>query len=193
MFSGIIHAISKIEKKELKNDSLFLTIKKPIGWKIKRGDSIATDGVCLTVKKVLKNLYVTELMPETLDKTYFLNNTYTYVNLEKSLTLKDALDGHLVTGHVDTIGTIAEIKKRGQSKIFKVYFPKKFTKYVVEKGSIAVDGISLTVVDVGINWFTVSLVEYTLEHTILGMKKVHEEVHLEFDILAKYLEKLSRN
>jgi riboflavin synthase len=192
MFSGIISAISKVQKKEFKNDSLFLTIKKPKSWKIKLGDSIATNGACLTVKKLLKDSYVTELMPETLDKTYFGKIDFEYVNLEKSLRLQDTLDGHLVTGHVDTIANIQEITMRGQSAIFKISFPKKFAKYVAEKGSITVDGISLTLVDVGADWFTISLVEYSLKHTNMGKKQVGELVHLEFDILAKYLEKLIR-
>ncbi|MBI2436894.1 MAG: riboflavin synthase [Candidatus Magasanikbacteria bacterium] len=193
MFTGIISATSKITKKEFKNDSLFLTIKKPTGWKIKCGDSIATNGACLTVKKILKDAYLTELMPETRDKTYFEKMNLEFVNLERSLKLSDRLGGHFVTGHVDAMGKIIDLKKRGKSLVFKISFPKKFAKYVAEKGSITIDGISLTVVDVGVNWFTVSLVEYTLIHTTLGMKKKTDLVHLEFDILAKYIEKQLKN
>lgn len=190
MFSGIIGAISKIEKKESRNDCLFLTIQKPKRWKIKKGDSICTDGACLTVKSAGKNNYQTELMPETLRKTYFAKNFYQQVNLERSLKFNSVLDGHLVTGHVDTVGEIKKITVQGAAKIYRISFPKKFAKYTAEKGSIAVDGISLTVVDVGSNWFTVSLVDYTLCHTTIGSKKVGDSVHLEFDILAKYLERL---
>jgi len=190
MFSGIISAVSKIQKRAMKNDCLFLTIQKPIGWRVKPGDSICTDGACLTVKKVYKDTYVTELMPETLDKTYFGLFKYDHVNLEKSLKLSSLLDGHLVTGHVDTVGKIRNIKIQGDSKIYKIDFSAKFTKYVAEKGSIAVDGISLTVVKAGYNWFTISLVDYTLRNTTIDTKKVGDLTHLEFDILAKYLEKL---
>ncbi|MCK5356820.1 MAG: riboflavin synthase [Elusimicrobiales bacterium] len=193
MFSGIVQAISKIQKKRVKNGCLFLTIKKPKGWDIKPGNSICSDGVCLTVKKVGKTNYTTELMPETLDKTYFSKANYKNINLEPSLRLNDLLDGHLVTGHVDVIGKIIKITPRGDSKIYKIKFPKKFAKYVAEKASIAVDGISLTVVDVGNNWFTASFVDYTLSHTTIGMKKINNLVHLEFDILAKYLDKLLKN
>lgn len=190
MFSGIIKAISKIEKRESRNRCLFLTIQKPKRWKIKKGDSICTDGVCLTVKNVHKNNYQTELMPETLRKTYFAENLYQRVNLERPLKFNSVLDGHLVTGHVDAVGRIKKIITQGASKIYYISFPKKFAKYTAEKGSIAMDGISLTVVDVGSDWFTVSLVNYTLRHTTVGSKKVGDSVHLEFDILAKYLEKL---
>ncbi len=190
MFSGIVKTIATIKKSELKNQSLYLTIKKPIGWKIKAGDSICSDGVCLTVKTVTKTDYTTELMPETLDKTYFSLNYQKQVNLEPSLRLNDVLDGHLVTGHVDSLGKIIEITPQGESKIYKISYPKKFNKYMAAKASVAVDGISLTVVDVGANWFTISLVDYTLIHTTIGQKKKNDLVHLEFDIIAKYLEKL---
>lgn len=191
MFSGIVRAVSKIQKREIKNGCLFLTISKPKGWKIKPGDSICSDGACLTVKKINKNSYVTELMPETLDKTYFDKTNYQYINLEKSLKLRDALDGHLVTGHVDCLGKIKKVTKRGGSKIYRVSFPKKFAKYVAAKGCIAVDGISLTVVDARVNTFSVALVDYTLTHTTIGQKQIGDLVHLEFDIIAKYLEKLN--
>lgn len=190
MFSGIISAVAKIKKVEEKKNDLFLTIQKPKGWHIKAGDSIATNGVCLTVKKVNSDSYITELMSETLSRTYFGKIKLDKVNLERPLTLSTPLDGHFVTGHVDSVGKIKEIVRIGQAKIFKIGFPKKFNKLVVEKGSITIDGISLTVVDVGSDWFTVSLVDYTLEHTTMDENKKNDLVHLEFDILAKYLNKI---
>ena len=192
MFSGIVSKVSKIIKRETKNSSLYLTIQKPKNWRMKPGDSISSDGACLTVKKVSGGTYVTELMPETLDKTYFGLAKYDHINLEKSLKLSSFLDGHLVTGHVDAIGKIEDVKTQGDSKVYKITFPKQFAKYLADKGSVAVDGISLNVVKAESNWFTVSLVDYTLQNTTIGMKKVGGLVHLEFDILAKYLEKLIR-
>ncbi len=191
MFSGIISAVSNIKKREYKNSSLLLTIEKPEGWSIKLGDSIATNGTCLTVKTIDEdaNTYTTELMPETLNKTYFDDETLTSVNLEQSLSLNTLMDGHMVMGHVDTVGSIKNIEDAGDSKIYTIQYPEKFEKYLVEKGSIAVDGISLTVVDVAENYFTVSLVDYTLQHTTIGQKNINDKVHLEFDILAKYIEK----
>ncbi|MFH1292022.1 MAG: riboflavin synthase [bacterium] len=190
MFSGIISAIAKIKKKEIKNKSLFLTIQTPTGWELKPGDSVCSDGACLTVKEVDHDDYTTELMPETLNKTYFADSNYQYINLERSLKLNDFLDGHLVTGHVDAMGKITKIIKQGDSKIYQICFPEKFSKYVADKGSVCVDGISLTVVECKENWLTVALVDYTLTHTTIGQKTIGDLVHLEFDIIAKYLSKL---
>lgn len=190
MFTGIIARMGKIIDKQTKDNCLYLTIKKPEGWNINLGDSICTNGTCLTVKTMDDNSYTTELMPETIKLTYFADSDQEYVNLEKSLSLTDLLDGHLVTGHVDTIGKIIEIEDLGDSKVYKYEFDEKFNKYVAEKASITVDGISLTIVDVGENWFTTALVDYTLQNTIIGKKRVGDLVHLEFDIIAKYLEKL---
>lgn len=187
MFTGIIKAIGRIVKTQRKAGSLFLTIQKPKGWKLKPGDSVAADGVCLTVKQVNQNNYTTELMPETLRKTYFGKTTPKELNLEQSLRLSDRLGGHLVLGHVDAVGTLEKIKNITSSKIFRISFPSKFRKLVALKGSIAVDGVSLTLIDVWKDRFTVSLVDYTLKHTTLGEKEVKDFVNLEFDIIAKYL------
>lgn len=193
MFSGIVEKLGEVVNKELINNSLFLTIKKPANWEIKPGDSICTNGTCLTVKTVGKDEYITELMPETLNKTYFEDLKEDQVNLEKSLTLNSVLDGHMVTGHIDCMGEVEEVLVKGESKIYKIKFPEKFAKFVAEKASIAVDGISLTVVDVGENFFTISLVDYTLQNTTINKKEVGSKVHLEFDILAKYIEKIICN
>ena len=190
MFTGIIQSIAKVEAAERSRGSLFLTIAKPRGWQIKAGDSIATDGACLTVVKVGKNNYVTQLMPETLQKTYFDKTTPKQVNLEQSLRLADRLDGHLVLGHVDAVGQITAIRRRGLSYVYTISYPVKMKKLVAAKGSIAVDGISLTVVDVVNSSFSVSLVDYTLTHTTLGRKRVGDPVNLEFDVIAKYLQRL---
>lgn len=190
MFTGVIKATAKVKKSERKRGSLFLTIDRPRGWKIRPGDSIATDGVCLTVKEVSHGDYRTELMRETLSKTSFGTVVPKRVSLENPLKVSDVLDGHLVLGHVDAVGEIKNIRSAGSSKVYQISFPKKFAKLVTDKGSIAVDGVSLTVVKVHRNWFTVSLVDYTIKHTGLGMKKVGDFVNLEFDILAKYLVKL---
>ncbi len=190
MFSGIIQTICKVETRATKNGSLFLTIEKPKGWKIKPGDSIATNGVCLTVKTLNGKKYTTELMPETLERTTFGQIVPKLVNLEPSLTLNTLMDGHLVLGHVDTIGTITKLQDKGRSRIYTVRFPKKYSNLVVEKGSITIDGISLTIVGCGKDFLTVSLVDYTIQHTTLGAKKIGEAVNLEFDIMAKYVARM---
>ena len=191
MFTGIVRKLSEVEKVFYKKDSLFIHIKKPGGWKMKKGESISVNGVCSTVKKTARRIFEVEYMPETIKKTTAGNfQKGTEVNLEKSLRMNDLLDGHIVQGHVDTRGKIIGIQKDKESKVVKIKVPEKFMKLIADKGSVAVDGISLTVVETGKNWFTVSLVSYTLENTNLGKIKASEEVNIEIDVLAKYLNKL---
>ena len=192
MFTGIIKKISKIKKAELKNGSLFLLIEKPRNWKIKKGDSLSVNGICLTVIKADKFNFIVELMPETLKRTAFNKAISQEVNLEQSARISDFLGGHLVSGHIDTTGRIEKITKQGRSKIYKISFPKIFQNLMIEKGSISADGVSLTVVKAGNTWFTVSLVEYTIKNTTLGKKQAKDLVNLEFDIIAKYLDKICR-
>ncbi len=191
MFTGIIKKLSTVEKVFRKKGSLFVAIKIPKDWKVWVGESISINGVCSTVNKLGKETFTVEYMPETIKKTTagkFKKGTL--VNLEKSLKLSDLVDGHLVQGHVDCRGEVRSVNYESGSKILKIRVPQKFMKFIAEKGSIAIDGISLTVVDTGKNWFTVSLVSYTLDNTNLGSIKVGEEVNIETDVLAKYLNKL---
>ncbi len=218
MFTGIIQSIASIKKHEYKNGSLVLTIATPAKWKLEPGDSIATDGVCLTVTKVGKGFYQTELVEETLQRTTFGKLIPVKVNLERPLRPTDFLDGHIVQGHVDAVGEIKQItlakisplrqaqdrlsvppligegerlppptRGRTQEGVFTIHFPKKYSRLIVEKGSITVDGISLTVVDVGTDWFSVALIPYTLKETTIGLKRVWDFVNLEFDVIAKYI------
>lgn len=187
MFTGVIRNIGKVERSWEKGGSLFLVIKKPKNWKIKPGDSISTDGVCLTVKQTQKNLFITELMSETLERTTFGRRIPKRVNLERPLTLNSLLYGHLTLGHIDAVGKITGIKSRSSSRIYSVSFPQKYSHLVAEKGSLAVDGVSLTATKADSGRFSVSLVDYTLQKTTLGEKKVGDFCNIEFDILAKYL------
>lgn len=188
MFTGIIKKVSKVENIFWKKGSLFVEIKNPKGWKIKPGESISINGVCSTVKKVNKNTFTVEYMSETVEKTTVGEyRKDTIVNLEKSLRMSDLLDGHLVQGHVDCVGKITEIKRVKQSKVIKIKAPKAFMKFFPSKGSVSVDGISLTIVDSKKDWFMVSLVSYTLENTSLGKIKVGEKVNIEVDAIAKYI------
>ena len=188
MFTGIIQTIARVKQHEHQNGSLVLTIATPVKWKIKLGDSIATNGVCLTVTKIGRGWYQTELMAETLGRTTFGRHVPDKVNLERPLRPIDFLDGHIVQGHVDCVGQIAEFGVR--SSELRVHFPKKYSKLVIEKGSIAIDGISLTVVDVGRDWFSVALIPFTLTHTTLGNKRGGDAVNLEFDVVGKYVQRL---
>ncbi len=188
MFTGIIKKVEKIISVTSKNQSLFIEISLPKGWKLKEGESICINGICSTVRDITKNSFEVEYMPETISKTTAGSWSLTsFVNLEQSLTLADFVDGHLVLGHVDTTAKIIDIQEKGNSKIFTVAPPEECIKYIAPKGSIALDGVSLTVVDTKPDWFTVSLVSYTLSHTTFGHKKVGDLINLETDMIAKYI------
>ena len=189
MFTGIIQKTSYVTSVARHGGGLVVSIKTPAGFKLKRGESININGVCSTVTGIGK---VTEFfyMPETLSKTYFSGlKPGDAVNMERSLKFPDGLDGHIVLGHVDAVGRIKSIKTAGQSKIMEIFL-KRGTALLAPKGSVSLEGISLTTVDVSKNSFTVHLIPYTLEHTNLGQKKAGSSVNVEFDIFAKYVARI---
>ena len=189
MFTGIISKTSKVKKVNILKDGLLLEINNTLG-KTKRGESISVNGVCSTIKKIAKGITF-EYMPETLRLSNLQSlHMGDIVNLEQSMRLNARLDGHMVLGHIDGRGKIVSLKKEGNSKVFTIQVPqKKFMKYIVYKGSVAMEGISLTVASVSKNNFLVKIIPYTLKHTNLGLKKKGDIVNLEFDILAKYANK----
>ncbi len=190
MFTGIIKETAEVRSVRKKAGSLFLEIEKPKGWRLRPGDSVAVQGVCLTMRKAriangrLRMIF--ELMPETLSKTVFGVRVLKCVNLELPMRLSDKVHGHFVTGHVDSVGKVSSVVSRGASKVFEISYPKKFSNLLAEKGSIAVDGVSLTIARRSVSKFAVSLVSYTLGSTTLGEARKGDLVNLEFDILAKY-------
>lgn len=193
MFTGIIKKTSTILDVYPQNESLLASIKRDKYLSLELGQSISINGVCSTVKSFDKNSFLVEWMPETIKKTtvsYFKKETI--VNLETSMNLTTLIDGHIVQGHVDTVGKVMDIKPLPDSKVIKIKLPTKFMKLIADKGSIAIDGISLTVVDTGNDWFTVSLVSYTIAHTNFLNTKKGDLVNIETDILAKYLQKLMK-
>ena len=192
MFTGIVEGIGKIEKisKNTKNRSAIqMTVnlgKYAKGLKI--GQSVALNGVCLTATKLSKSNCVFEMIEETTRKTDLGNlKPGDIVNIERSLKTGDRLEGHFVLGHVDGVGVIKKIQNK--PKEVQVWFevPKKLSKYVVKKGSIAVDGISLTVVDVKNNLASVCLIPHTMEITNFKTKNVGDKLNVETDILGKYI------
>ena len=188
MFTGIIQELGKA--KESDNSSLSVEATTSLEG-LREGDSIAVNGTCLTVKAIGEGYFSVDTMPETLRRTSLgLLKPGNPVNLEKALTLSSPLGGHFTQGHVDATGTLASIQPEGDAHLMKFQAPPQVLKYVVEKGFIAVDGISLTVVECDAATFVVSVVKYTLEHTNLGHRKPGDVVNLEVDILAKYVEKL---
>ncbi len=192
MFTGIVEGIGKVEKisENTKNRSAVqMTVnlgKHAKGLKI--GQSVALNGVCLTATKLTKTNCLFEMIEETTKKTDLGNlEVGGIVNIERSLKAGDRLEGHFVLGHVDGVGTIKKILKK--PKEVQVWFevPKKLAKYVVKKGSIAIDGISLTVTDIKKNLASVSLIPHTIEVTNFQTKKVGDKLNIETDILGKYI------
>ncbi|HET6517501.1 MAG TPA: riboflavin synthase [Nitrosopumilaceae archaeon] len=192
MFTGIIVGTGKVKNisKNTRNRSAIqMTVdlgKQSKGLKI--GQSVALNGVCLTVTKLSKNLGKFEMIDETTKKTDLGNlKTGSIVNIERSLKTGDRLEGHFVLGHVDGVGIIKKILKK--PKEVQVWFevPKKLAKYIVKKGSIAIDGISLTVVDIKKNLVSVSLIPHTIDVTNFKTKKIGDKVNIETDILGKYI------
>ena len=189
MFTGIISKTSKVQSVKLEKSNLLLEVKNNLG-KVKLGESISINGVCSTVKASGANISF-EYMPETLRLSNIgLLKQGDMVNVERSMVLGDSLSGHLVLGHIDGKGKILSMKNEGNSKVFEIAIPaREFMKYLVYKGSVAVEGISLTVTKVLKSSFVVKILPYTLEHTNLKHKQKGDYLNLEFDILAKYANK----
>jgi len=190
MFTGIIEKTGKIA--EVAPAGLGKRIRvEAEGLGLKVGDSVAVDGVCLTAEEVLPEGFVAYLSTETLSRTKFgrvLRPGYP-VNIETPLTPEKFLSGHLVQGHVDAVGVLRRLTRRGEEAEMEVEFPQAWGKYLVEKGPVAVDGISLTVVRLLPRRFTVALVAHTLRLTALGQRPPRSLLNLEFDLFAKYAER----
>tara|TARA_Y100001970_G_scaffold144779_1_gene177809 strand:- start:8794 stop:9375 length:582 start_codon:yes stop_codon:yes gene_type:complete len=188
MFSGIVEQIGKI----ISFENNILLIEEPnLSKELNISESIAINGICLTVINKDNNSFSVEVTPETIKRTNLKDlNLNEIVNLEKPLKYNGLVGGHLVQGHVDCIGEIIEINTDANAKIFTISFPQAYSRYVVEKGYISIDGISLTIVECADDYLTLSIIPYTLNNTNLKNKKINELVNLEFDITGKYLEKL---
>ncbi|MFC1645722.1 riboflavin synthase [Candidatus Omnitrophota bacterium] len=192
MFTGIIQEVGTVIRFSRYQRNQNLSVRSEIiPSNTKIGDSISVNGVCLTVTKIKSDILTFDLLPETVNLSNLgLLKVGDSVNLEESLRVNDKISGHFVTGHIDCIGTI---RKKGIIKnnhFFDIVVPGKFMNLLTPKGSVVVDGISLTVVDVFRNSFTVYMIPHTLSNTILGKKGVAKKVNIEFDILAKYAQNL---
>ncbi|MEE1929004.1 riboflavin synthase [Streptomyces sp. TRM 70351] len=192
MFTGIVEELGEVTAIEPLGDSSRLTLRGPLVTQDARhGDSIAVNGVCLTVVDTLDGTFTADVMAETLGRTSLGALTEgARVNLERPMELGGRLGGHLVQGHVDGTGTIAARTPGEHWELVRVSLPPQLARYVVGKGSITVDGVSLTVVETGDDWFTISLIPTTLDLTTLGVKRTGDPVNLEVDVLAKYVERL---
>ncbi|MGI5902500.1 MAG: riboflavin synthase [Desulfitobacteriia bacterium] len=195
MFTGIIEELGTVQGLDLYRDSARLTIlANRVLEETLIGDSIAVNGVCLTVTELSTKHFSVDIMKETLEKTnlkYLKPNSQ--VNLERALQLKTRLGGHLVSGHIDGTGKITAIDKVDIARVYKISTSKEITELSLPKGSIAVDGISLTIVEVGQDYFTISLIPHTFKNTTLGYKTIGDLVNLETDLIGKYVAKVLQN
>ena len=189
IFTGIIEEIGRLAdiKKEKDLYTLKISCKKVLEG-TKRGDSIATNGVCLTVTELGDDFYKAEVMVETINSTNFKTLSLGEpLNLERALSPSKRLDGHIVQGHVDGVGEIVNILKRGHEIVYRIKFDSDNFKYIADKGSIALDGISLTVSKVGENYFEVSIIPTTIADTNLASKKLGKKINIETDIIGRYV------
>lgn len=192
MFTGIIEETGVIENIKWGANSAVLTIKaEKILEDLQLGDSIAVDGVCLTVVSIHSSSFQADVMHETLNRTILAKlGRGSEVNLERAMQLNSRFGGHIVSGHVDGMGTIVNIQKDDNAVWFTIQAEPGIMRYVIEKGSITIDGISLTVAKVTEDTFSVSIIPHTLKMTILKNCRVGDLVNLENDIVGKYVEKL---
>lgn len=192
MFTGIVEELGVLKEARKGSKSAFLKIQgQKVLEGVQLGDSIAVNGVCLTVTDFQPNYFTADVMNETLEKTNLGQlKIGEQVNLERALTLGTRLGGHLVSGHIDGVGKILTQRQVDIALVTEIEASSGILKYVIPKGSIAIDGISLTVIEVTDNSFSVSLIPHTAKLTTLGFKKVGDRVNLEADLIGKYVERL---
>jgi riboflavin synthase len=192
MFTGLIEDVGKVEKLERRGSSARLAITTALpaaGFLI--GDSVAVNGACLTVTAIAGTLLSFDVSPETLDRSGLGRLTSgDLVNLERAMRLSDRLGGHIVTGHIDCVATVAERREESGNILFSFRTPSENLRYIIEKGSVAIDGISLTVNSVSPDGFSVNIIPHTAAMTTLRFKKPGSSVNIETDIIGKYVERL---
>lgn len=191
MFTGLIEDVGRVESVESGADGARLRIATPLGSEIAPGDSVAVNGVCLTATAADAGGFETEAMNQTLNVTSLGGlDTGGRVNLELAMKASDRLGGHIVQGHVDGVGEVASVADDGFAKRLRVLLGRDPARYVVDKGSIALDGVSLTAAAVGEDWVEVSLIPETLERTNLGEADAGRKINVECDVIAKHVERL---
>lgn len=187
MFTGIIEEIGTV--KSISTDKITINCSKVLK-ESKLGDSIAVNGVCLTITDIISDGFTADISPETLKVTNLSDiNSGDIVNLERALTLSSRLGGHIVSGHIDTVGKVSKLSKFNDFYELTVNFSEEYSKYIIKKGSITVNGISFTIAECGKDFVTIAVIPHTFDMTVLKEVKTGCNVNLEFDILAKYVEK----
>lgn len=188
MFTGIVETLGRITSIRKEDSNVHFTIESDISKELKIDQSVAHNGVCLTVVAIEEDRYVVTAVAETLQKTNLGDwQEGKVLNLERAMKLGDRLDGHIVQGHVDTTGKCVSKEDVDGSYLFHFEFPEKFAALIIEKGSICINGVSLTAFNCGRNTFSVTIIPYTLTHTDFQYLQADDRINLEFDILGKYL------
>ncbi|AIZ40883.1 riboflavin synthase [Cellulophaga baltica] len=194
MFTGIIETLGEVKTLKKENTNLHITVKSSLTPDLKIDQSVSHNGVCLTVVGIQDDSYTVTAIDETLQKTNLDHlKVGDRVNLERAMILGSRLDGHIVQGHVDQIGTCILIEEKEGSWVFTFEYDATLNNPTIEKGSITIDGTSLTVVNSGSNTFSVAIIPYTYEHTRFNSYKKGTIVNLEFDVIGKYVAKLMAN
>lgn len=191
MFTGIIETLGRVKNLDKGEGNLNITVEAGFQSELKIDQSIAHNGVCLTVAHLYDNTYTVTAIDETLKKTTLKNlNENDRINLERGMILGSRLDGHLVQGHVDTTGVCTAIDKKEGSRIYTFQHKKSSDLVTIPKGSITIDGVSLTVVDSDVETFSVAIIPYTYENTLFNSYTLGTQVNLEFDVIGKYVSRL---
>ncbi len=191
MFTGIVESIGRVENIVKEGENLHFIIASPLAMELKIDQSVAHNGICLTVVALTESTYKVTAIKETILKTSIGNwKLGDRINLERAMILGTRLDGHLVQGHVDQTARCISMEDSEGSVYFEFEYDEKQSNITIEKGSITIDGTSLTVVDSGRNTFKVAIIPYTMEHTLFGTYKIGTVVNLEFDVIGKYVAKM---
>ena len=191
MFTGIIETLGEVKALQKEDSNLHITVKSEITHELKIDQSVSHNGVCLTVVAIDDSNYTVTAIDETLQKTNLDQlKVGNFINLERAMILGSRLDGHIVQGHVDQTGKCTAIEEKDGSWVFSFEYDSTLNNPTIEKGSITIDGTSLTVVNSGTNTFSVAIIPYTYEHTRFNSYKVGTVVNLEFDVIGKYVAKL---
>jgi riboflavin synthase len=194
MFTGIIETLGTIQEISKEKDNLHVTVESSITGELQIDQSVAHNGICLTVVAIKDNSYTVTAIDETIQKTNLGNwKIGDHVNLERAMKLGDRLDGHMVQGHVDQVGNCIEATETNGSWSYTFEYDPALQNLTIEKGSITVNGVSLTVVNSKKNQFSVAIIPYTYEHTNFHSFKVGTKINLEFDVIGKYVSKLYAN
>jgi riboflavin synthase len=192
MFTGIIEQTGIIQRVEQQGSNTIFWVESHLSGELKIDQSVSHNGVCLTIEEIRGLLHRVTAIDETLQKTNLGGwRSGTFVNLERCLPLNGRLDGHLVQGHVDTTGICTAVSPQNGSWLYTIEIPVEFAAFIIEKGSISLNGISLTIFNVGRNSFSVAVIPYTYEHTNMQQLKVSDTVNIEFDMIGKYVNRIA--